>query len=184
MAQTKRAMKIGDEAVKAKTGKGWVEWFKILDAAGAKSMKHAEIASHLHKKLNVPGWWCQMVAVQYEKERGLRAANQRGENDFNAGISRVVQIPLAKLYTAWADDNVRRSWLKGDTMEITTARKNKSIRAKWNESSRVSVMFYAKGPAKTQLVFDEFKIPNAEEAVRRKNFWIDAIAHMQKVLSN
>ena len=184
MAQKKRVMQIGDAAVKAKTGKGWAEWFKILDAAGAKKMKHTEIASHLYKKLKVRSWWCQMVAVEYEKERGLRATNQRGENDFNAGISRVVQIPLAKLYTAWADDNVRRSWLKGDTMEITTARKNKSIRAKWNESSRVSVMFYAKGPAKTQLVFDEFKIPNAEEAVRRKNFWIDAIAHMQKVLSN
>jgi hypothetical protein len=184
MAQKKRVMQIGDPAVKAKTGKGWAEWFKILDAAGAKNMKHTEIASHLHKKLKVRSWWCQMVAVQYEKERGLRATNQRGENDFNAGISRVVQIPLAKLYTAWADDNVRRSWLKGDTMEITAARKNKSIRAKWNETSRVSIMFYGKGPAKTQLVFDEFKIPNAKEAVRRKNFWIDAITHMQKVLSN
>lgn len=184
MAQKKRAMQIGDEAVKAKTGKGWAEWFKILDAAGAKNLKHSEIASHLYTKLKVRNWWCQMVTVEYEKERGLRATNQRGENDFNAGVSRVIQIPLAKLYKAWADDKARRSWLKGDTMEITTARKNKSIRAKWNETSRVSIMFYAKGPAKTQLVFDEFKIPNAEEALRRKNFWIDAITHMQEFLKS
>jgi hypothetical protein len=184
MAQTKRAMQIGDEAVKAKTGKVWAEWFKILDAAGAKKMKHTEIASHLYKKLKVRSWWGQMVAVEYEKARGLRATNQRGENDFNAGVSRVVQIPIAKLYKAWADDKARRSWLKGDTMEITTARKNKSIRAKWNETSRVSIMFYAKGPSKTHVVFDEFKIPNAEEALRRKNFWIDAIAHMQEFLKS
>lgn len=184
MAKTKQAVQIGDEAVKAKTGKGWAEWFKILDAAGAKRMKHAEIASHLHKKLKVLGWWCQMVAVQYEKERGLRAVNQRGENDFNAGVSRVVQIPIAKVYNAWADPKARPLWLNGDTMEITTARKNKSIRAKWNETSRVSIMFYAKGPAKTQLVFDEFKIPNAEEALRRKQFWVDAISHMQEFLKD
>jgi hypothetical protein len=184
MARTKRAMQIGDEAVKTKTGKGWAEWFKILDAAGAKNMKHAEIATHLYKKLKVPGWWCQMVAVQYEKERGLRETNQRGENNFNAGVSRVVQIPTAKLYKAWADDQVRRSWLKGDTMEITTARRNKSIRAKWNETSRVSIMFYAKGATKSQIVFDEFKIANAEEANRRKHFWIDAITRMQEFLTS
>jgi hypothetical protein len=183
MTQKKRRMHIGDEAVKAKTGKARAEWFKILDAAGAKRMKHAEIATHLHTKLKVPNWWCQMVAVEYEKERGLRETNQRGENNFNAGVSRVVQIPIAKLYKAWADDKVRRSWLKGDVMEITTARRNKSIRAKWNETSRVSIMFYAKGPSKSQLVFDEFKIANAAEAIRRKNFWIDAITRMQEFLA-
>jgi hypothetical protein len=184
MAQTKRAMQIGDEAVKAKTGKAWAEWFRILDTAGAKSMKHAEIATHLHTKLKVPNWWCQMVAVEYEKERGLRKTNQRGENNFNAGVSRVVQIPIAKLYKVWADDQIRRCWLKRDMMEITTARRNKSIRAKWNETSRVSIMFYAKGPSKSQLVFDEFKIADAAEAVRRKKFWIDAIARMQEFLKS
>jgi hypothetical protein len=184
MAQTKRAMQIGDEAVKAKTGKVWAEWFKILDGAGAKKMKHAEIASHLHTKLKVPRWWCQMVAVGYEKERGLRQTNQRGENNFNAGVSRVVQVKIGELYRAWADDKVRRSWLKDDTMEITTARRNKSIRAKWNETSRVSIMFYVKGDGKSQIVFDEFRIADAEEANRRKTFWIDAITRMQEFLKN
>ena len=184
MAQSKRTMQIGDEAVKAKTGKVWAEWFKILDHAGAKKMNHAEIAAHLHTKLKVPNWWCQMVAVGYEKERGLRETNQRGENNFNAGVSRVVQIPIAKLYKAWADDQIRRSWLKGDMMEITTARRNKSIRAKWNDTSRVSIMFYEKGDGKSQIVFDEFKIAHAAEANRRKTFWIDAITRMQEFLKS
>src|SRR5215469_1117257 len=67
--ETKRS---SDEAVKAKTGKVWAEWFKILDKAGAKKMPHKEIALYLYEKQKLPAWWCQMVAVGYEQERGLR----------------------------------------------------------------------------------------------------------------
>ncbi len=80
----KVAKRIGDEAVKAKTGKVWKEWFKILDAAGAKKMTHTEIARHLYGKCKVPGWWSQMVANQYEQERGLRAARQDTNGNFAA----------------------------------------------------------------------------------------------------
>ena len=34
----KPSPRIGGEAVKAKTGQTWNEWFKILDAAGGKTM--------------------------------------------------------------------------------------------------------------------------------------------------
>ena len=34
---------MSDEAVKAKTGKKWDQWFPILDKAGAKEMSHQDI---------------------------------------------------------------------------------------------------------------------------------------------
>ena len=40
---TKKGPRMSDEAVKAKTGKVWKEWFTILDKAGAKKMTHQEI---------------------------------------------------------------------------------------------------------------------------------------------
>jgi hypothetical protein len=58
---------IGDEAVRAKTGKTWGQWIATLDKAGARTMEHAEIASLLHEKFGVPGWWTQMVTVGYER---------------------------------------------------------------------------------------------------------------------
>ena len=35
--------RMSDEAVKAKTGKTWKEWFAILDQAGAIKLTHQEI---------------------------------------------------------------------------------------------------------------------------------------------
>ena len=39
---------MSDEAVKAKTGKTWKQWFAILDKAGAKQMTH-------HHGTQIPG---------------------------------------------------------------------------------------------------------------------------------
>lgn len=178
----KVAKRIGDEAVKAKTGKVWKEWFKILDAAGAKKMTHTEIARHLYGKCKVPGWWSQMVANQYEQERGLRAARQDTNGNFAAGVSRIVNAPLAKLYKSWADEKARRAWLKNVRLEITTATKNKSIRAEWDDATRLSVMFYAKGAAKSQIVIDHMKLPSAAESKRMKDFWMQAVERAQELL--
>ena len=67
MKKPKETKRSSDEAVKAKTGKVWAEWFGILDKAGAKKWAHKEISAFLRDKHEVGAWWCQMVAG------GLRA---------------------------------------------------------------------------------------------------------------
>lgn len=67
---------IGDEAVRAKTGKVWREWFEILDAWGAPEKGHVETARYLGDELGVPPWWAQAVTVRYEQERGLRRVGE------------------------------------------------------------------------------------------------------------
>ena len=37
---------IGDDAVLAKAGRHWEEWFTVLDAAGAKTKSHPEIVPY------------------------------------------------------------------------------------------------------------------------------------------
>jgi hypothetical protein len=59
---------MSDEAVKAKTGKTWSEWFAVLDKAKAQRMEHKAMAAYQHEKEGVPGWWRQMIAVAYERE--------------------------------------------------------------------------------------------------------------------
>jgi Domain of unknown function (DUF4287) len=184
MARPKTTPRFSDEAVKAKTGKAWAEWFKILDAAGAKKMKHMDIARLLYTKHKVPGWWCQMVAVQYEQKHGLREIGETCNGDFAAGVSRVMSFPLAKIYKAWTDEKTRRIWLKGDKMEITTATANKSLRAKWDGGSRMSVYFYPKGADKCQVVVDHMQLENATEMKRMKEFWTGAIARLGTALES
>jgi hypothetical protein len=57
----------------AAPGKGWSEWFRILDAWGSTKRSHWEIARYLRSRDGVGGWWAQTVTVGYERARGMRA---------------------------------------------------------------------------------------------------------------
>ena len=63
---------MSDQAVRAKTGKGWKEWFKILDKWGMQEKGHTLTAKHLEQQYGLNSWWAQAVTIRYEWERGLR----------------------------------------------------------------------------------------------------------------
>ena len=177
--ETKRS---SDEAVKAKTGKVWAEWFNILDKAGAKEWPHKEIAMYLHEKRKVAPWWSQMVAVGYEHERGLRQKFQKCDGEVSASGSRTMAAPLAKAYAAWTDNKLRNRWLPDAKMEITSATSGKYVRAKWDGDSRVAVGFYSRGSEKTQVMVDHGKLPNSKECAKMKVFWFEALNRLERTL--
>jgi hypothetical protein len=63
------AERVSDEAVRSKTGRGWAEWFELLDGEGAREL--------IHGKYGIDGWWAQNVTVGHEQERGLRDKHQK-----------------------------------------------------------------------------------------------------------
>lgn len=67
-----RFRRISEEAVKAKTGKVWGEWFTILDTWNAKEKGHTQSVKHLREHYRLSPWWAQAVTIRYEWERGLR----------------------------------------------------------------------------------------------------------------
>lgn len=140
----KRSM--SDEAVAAKTGHTWAEWFRILDAAGARKLPHRDIARLLHGKYKVPSWWAQMVTVEYERARGLRAVHQTAAG-FVASVSRTFDASAGALFHAWSDARLRRRWLGVAKFTVTTARRNKSLRMAWPDGTRSEVYFYPRGVA-------------------------------------
>jgi len=176
--ETKRS---SDEAVQAKTGKAWAEWFRILDKAGAKKMPHKEIAAYLRDKQGVGPWWGQMVAVAYERERGLRQKFQKCDGEFSASGSRTMAVPMAKAFAAWTDDKLRAKWLPDGKLEITTATPGKYVRGEWGDS-RLAVGFYAKGPDKTQIAVDHMKLASSRESAIMKSYWFEALNRLQVVL--
>lgn len=183
MKKPREQKRASDETVKAKSGKTWAEWFKILDKAGAKKWEHAEISLFLHEKQKVSGWWSQMISVGYEHERGIRQKFQKCDGEFAASGSRTMNVPLAKVYLAWVDETLRRKWLRDGDMEITTATKDKSIRAKWNGgASRVSILFYGKGPQKSQVTVDHMKLADSKESAQMRTYWFEALNRAQKLL--
>lgn len=69
--------RIGDKAIRTKTGKNWQEWFNILDSADATKMDHKEIVDFLSHNFDVGPWWEQMITVTYEQIRGLRNRHEK-----------------------------------------------------------------------------------------------------------
>jgi len=183
MKTPRETKRMSEEAVKERTGKGWAEWFKILDKAGAKKLQHKEISAYLAKEQGVGSWWCQMVAVAYEHERGIRQKFQKCDGEFSASGSRTLNVPLSMAYEAWVNEKSRRGWLGDSELEITTATLSKSVRGKWDGgSSRLSVNFYGKGAEKCQVAVDHMKLSSSKECAKMKTFWFDALNRLQSRL--
>lgn len=175
---------IGSEAVRAKTGKTWAQWLSILDKAGARTISHPRIAAHLHDRLGLPGWWCQMVAVGYEQARGLRAKHQRPDG-FEISVSRTVAAPATALFDAWKDARARRRWLPVRAIVIRKATRPRSMRITWSDrKTSLEVNFYAKGVGKGQVVVQHSKLPDAKAAAKMKGYWATTLDRMRETLED
>ncbi len=100
MAGVKQASKsktkavMTDDAIKSRTGKDWTQWFKALDKAGAAKLDHKAIARLAREDMGAGPWYGQMIAVSYERARGIRAMNQKCDGQFSVSVTRVMQVPL------------------------------------------------------------------------------------------
>jgi hypothetical protein len=172
-----------DEVIRANTGRGWDEWFALLDAWGGAERPHPEIARWLTEEHGVGGWWAQGVTVAYEQARGLRAPGQRRGGLYEVNASKTVTVPVNRLYEAFADPALRERWLPGDRVQVRTARPGRSIRANWDDgSTRLVVGFTALGDAKSQVVVTHERVPDAATAATLKAYWRERVAVLKRVL--
>ncbi len=187
MEEIKNADKIAglsSDAVKAKTGRGWTDWLKILDQAGAKKMKHPEMATYLHEKLGLSGWWAQMVTVGYEQARGLRVAHQTLKG-FEISRSKTIAVPTKMLFDAFKNDKTRFRWLPEKGVSIRKATPYKSMRVTWPDGKTLlSVNFYPKGEGKSQIVVQHLKLASAKEAKQKQSYWSKALDKLKNLLEN
>jgi hypothetical protein len=63
---------VTEDEVLSGTGKGWEEWFRILDEAGIAEKGHDPMVKHLQNHYSLNQTWAQAVAMRYENDRGLR----------------------------------------------------------------------------------------------------------------
>ena len=102
----------GDAALRAATGKDWSEWLALLDAAGAAATvarSSAHVGSGMQSLPDSAGWWGQMVAVGYERARGLREKHESCTGEFQATLSKTLPVPLFAAFAAWADEACART---------------------------------------------------------------------------
>jgi hypothetical protein len=176
------ALTMSDEAIRRRTGRGWEEWFDLLDQWGAVERPHPEIARWLREEQGVDGWGAQSVTVSYERARGLRAVGERPEG-FSITASRTVAVPVERLFDAFVDESMRERWLPDGMLRERTATKPKSARFDWGDGeTRVIVGFTATGEAKSTVALEHERLADAEQAERMKAYWRDRVAALKEVL--
>jgi hypothetical protein len=162
-----------DEAIRERTGRGWEDWFDLLDLQGAADLAHRDIARWVASELEIDplAWNAQAIAVSYERARGLRAVGERADG-FAVTVSRTVAVPAARLFDAFADPRLRDDLLPGAALGERTATRPRSARFDWRDGeSRVSVTFDAKTEAKSTVALEHSRLADGAEADRMRAFW-------------
>lgn len=84
------------QSIERATGRSWSEIVADFDAAGAREMRHPEIAKLARRgmpdSLKNPDWWAQAVAIAYEQHVGLRVPGQSSAGTFRVSASRTVEL--------------------------------------------------------------------------------------------
>src|SRR6266446_714801 len=171
-----------DAVLKQKTGCTWARWVKALDHAQAYTWPHREIATYVHEKYKIPGWWAQTVTVGYERIKGLRAVGQRRDGSFEANKSRTFAVPLVQLYRAFHDSGTRARWLPGVDLTVRAATRGKSMRITWPDRTSVEVGFTSRGVAKSQVAVQHGKLPDRAAQTRVKQYWAERLDALEQVL--
>jgi hypothetical protein len=178
------ALAMSDEAIRRRTGRGWEEWFDLLDEWGAAERPHREIARWVAEQQGIEplAWNAQAVAGSYELARGLRAVGEHPDG-FAITATKTVAVPVDRLYEAFVDQSLRERWLPEGELSERTAARPRSARFDWGDGeTRVNVTFVAKGEAKSTAALQHVRLADAEEAERMKSFWRDRVATLKEVL--
>lgn len=153
-----------DATIRERTGRGWEEWFDVLDEWGAAERPHKEIARWVAAQLDIEplAWNAQAITVSYERARGGREIGQRSDGSFTATISKTVAVPVEALFDAFADK----------ALTVRTATRPKSARYDFaRNGSRVHATFIAKEDAKSTIALEHTRLPDAGEVDRMKGYW-------------
>lgn len=162
---TGRTDGMSDDALAGATGKGWAEWFALLDAAGATSWTHPQIAAWLKTEHQVPPWWCQSVTVGFEQARGMRLPGQRADGTFEVSASTTLRVAQQAALGAVVD--AVSVALGAPTSESHEA---KYATARWKLQGREVLLATANptNEGKTSVSLTHQRMPNPEQVAPAK----------------
>jgi len=185
MAKLFQQIRVGTvtgDAVKAKTGKPWDQWFKILDKAGARMMEPEETALFLHDQYGIPGWWSKMVAAGYLNERGLRQDESAPPvHKREVTLSKVVLAPRAAVWAAWQDPGALARWLPDAKFEVSKTVPLKILHLDWSGQTRVVLRLYERS-GKTRLVVSHGNLAE-DDTERWQQYWIEALERLRLLVA-
>ena len=171
---------MSDEAIAKGTGRGWDDWFRILDAWDATSHTHTEIARYIHGEHAIDGWWAQGVTVGYERARGMRARNQRPGEGFEVSVSKTVDMPPLEAWRAFVEPKRRAAWLDLP-LRMRTGTRTMGRSARFDvpsEGTRVNVLFDPKGDERCVVTVTHVKLSGADDVTTHRSAWRERLGRL------
>ena len=175
-------LKTSDEKIRQRTGRGWEEWFGLLDEWGAAQRPHREIARWLAEQqgLHPLAWNVQAIVASYELTRGLREVGEK-DDGFAITASKTVAASVDRLYDAFVQDSLREQWLPDGELSQRVATRPRSARFDWGEGqTRVNVTFLAKDETKSTVAVEHRRLADGKEAERMKTYWRGRLAALKE----
>jgi hypothetical protein len=179
-----RVLATSDENILRRTGRGWEEWFDLLDDWGAAERTHRESARWVAEQQDAHplAWNVQAVVGSYERTRGLRAPGEHADG-FAITASKTVGVPVGRLFDAFVDASLRRRWLPDGELTERVATRPRSARFDWGDgTSRVHVTFAAKGDERSTAALQHSRLEDAGEADRMKDYWRERVSALKREL--
>src|SRR5262249_32267769 len=136
----------------------------------------------LYDKYACPGWWAQMIAVEYERARGNRQKHEKADG-FSVSVSKTVAADVADIYRAFSDAKTRTKWFPKGDIEPGKCTANKYWRAKWKGASRLEVGFYPKSAGKTQVALQVNRMPKMADVEKERAAWKKAMEKLEALVA-
>ena len=202
MKVTLRSEKVvSDENVKRDTGRGFVEWWKVLDSFGGPAKGRREIGGYLLGELKVDAWWSATLQVEYERHKGVVEKDGRGKG-YTICATKSVKAAPEKCFESWATGEALDAWLgpkngldlkpggslsngDGNAADVRGVTPGKTIRLIWKDASApgtpVEIKFQP-APGKTTVMVTHDRLQTREEADGLRAAWGEALDRMKKLV--
>ncbi|HEU0078143.1 MAG TPA: SRPBCC domain-containing protein [Longimicrobiaceae bacterium] len=200
--------RVSADAVREATGRGWDEWFQVLDAAGAADLPHGEIVAVLRRgHPGVSGWWQQSITVEYERARGKRVVGQTADAGFQLGVQRSVAATVAdawELITTrpglWLGEGAAVDFAVGERSqgpagqgapgasgEVRVVKPGVRLRMTWQPEgwaapATLQLTLTESGPGRTVVGAHLEKLPDAEAREAMRARWRAALERIAAAL--
>lgn len=175
-----------DARIRERSGRGWEEWFDLLDEWGAEAMSHRDIARKVAAELGIQplAWPAQAVTTSYERARGLRAVGERVDG-WAVTASRTVAVPVERLFAAVTDEAIRAQWLPDGELKARTATAPKTAHFDWgSDGSRVHVTITPRGDDRGTVTVEHARLAGDDDAAARKAYWRAALLRLKALLES
>ncbi|HEX2418243.1 MAG TPA: hypothetical protein VHJ83_09010 [Micromonosporaceae bacterium] len=112
----------------------------------------------------------------------LRQPNKQSHGGFATNITRIVAVPVERLFEAFVDESLRDRWLSDAKLRVHTAEPPNSLRADLEDGTRIVVGFTAKGEKRAQLALVHEKLPGSRAVAERRAYWQEQLAVLRQLL--